>query len=514
MERGRLAERSVSPPRLAAVMLVARLRSLRRFLAAHGFTLFILGPLIIGSGLWIAKGYFHLLRDSLVGLLAGDMSGVFVLSLTLLLSALALPACQREIFPIRAAEGYLDALPIPESARFHVALVACWTRQLPIAAILVVLLAVLSEEASLLALAGWALRILAAFVPLTLIGMSAVQLRVRSAGSGLGVLAGPGVLAGLGVLLITILLLTPAHRLSILLPWWTSATQIRIVLGQALAVPVRFEGEALGLVVTTILLYMLAFGLFWRFRRRDLERARALAWPSPRSRRSPRIKRRPLSKPSPWKRPGMWVQVRRDLVLIARRFSPAVYLVTGLTLVILAGAFLILPGLGFDFEWTRRAVVFASAGAALSQVSLVPLLLKHQLPRFWMEKSSGVDPEEVWGAKLWLARILALPAVMLAGALLWTLPQASANPALIGLALVQLLAVAWVVASTVGYTAFEIAAQPVLGLIFSSLVGMALGGLFVFKASAWWLWGPFYLILASKLAERASRRIRFTEVES
>ncbi len=300
-----------------------------------------------------------------------------------------------------------------------------------------------------------------------------------------------------------------------LLPWRAVAVQLRAVLGEALAVPATVaDGGLAELAATVVAAYLVAGWLFLRYRRRDLERAAAVGWRSRSARRAralPRLaagfRRLPIAR----RESSVATQVGRDLLLVGRRFSPAVVLAAGLALVIEAAVFLVLPGLGFGDPWTRRFAVLGSVAAEVCLVALVPLLLKHQLPRLWLEKTSGVPPEEVWRAKLWLARLLAAPAVVLGGALLWTLPGASGSG--LGAALLQLLAAAWIVASMVGFAAFEIAAQPVLGLLFSSLVGMALAALFVVVPEVWWMWAALYLYLAGKLAARASGRVRFTEVE-
>lgn len=488
-------------PRLALAILRYRLRAQRRALAADAFPILVLGPLIAGGALWVADLYLGLARAGLAALLAsGGRPGVpdggaLGYGAALLLTALALPAAQRELFPVRSPGGYLDALPVPESVRFHVALAACWSRQLPVCGVLLATLYALADGAATAAeLVAWTLRLLAAVVPATLIAMAAAQARVR-----LGTLRSGGgrLLAATAALAGALWLLPPGVRLHLLLPWRATAAQLETVMGEALAVPV--PSSAAALAATVAALYAGAGWLFVRFRRRDLERAEHLF----RSAAAGELRLRLLR----GRRSPLRTQLTRDLLLIGRRFSGAVYLAAALAVLAVAATVLLLPGLDLAPPWPRRLAIIGSLVAVLVLVALVPLLLRHQLPRFWLEKSTGVAPEEIWRVKVWLARVLALPGVVAGAALLGSLPGDGW-----WIAVLQLLAGSWIVASVVGLAAFEIAEHPVLGLAFSALVGLALAALFVLYADVWWLWGTFYVVVAGKLGERASVRVRLLEV--
>ena len=146
----------------------------------------------------------------------------------------------------------------------------------------------------------------------------------------------------------------------------------------------------------------------------------------------------------------------------------------------------------------------------LAIVALVPFLLKHQLPRFWIEKSTGVDLERIWAAKLWTAALLALLPFAAGVVILAAAPDLSSAGKAV--AILQLAAAAWIVTSVLALAVFEIAAQPLLGLLFGSLLGLALAALFIFYPQAWWLWAVGYLWVASQIAGRATRRVRLVEV--
>ena len=160
--------------------------------------------------------------------------------------------------------------------------------------------------------------------------------------------------------------------------------------------------------------------------------------------------------------------------------------------------------------WVERLLVAGPTLSVLALTSLVPFVLAYQLPRFWMEKSTGVALEAVWRSKLLLAALLAVGPLLVGLALIVLLHPG--HPLATAAACLQLIASATVVSSIVGLAVFEIAEQPFMGLTFGALVGLAVAALFVFYPAAWWLWLVVYGYLAAQIAGRASRRVRFTEV--
>jgi hypothetical protein len=294
----------------------------------------------------------------------------------------------------------------------------------------------------------------------------------------------------------------------LLLPWWTPAAQIETLTAAALAAerPATAAGGALGWTTTTLVLYAVAGWLFLTYRRRDLERAATL------SHRSHRRRSTLATLFARWKRTdAVGALLWRDLLQVGRRFSPAVHLAVALSLLCLALTHLILPGLALAPTDRWRLMLVGSVLAVYCGVTLVPLLLKHQLPRLWIEKSTSVEPDALWRAKLGLGLALAVVPTLLAGILLALSDAAPPGGHLVGV--LQLLASSFVLSSLVGLAAFEIAAQPVLGLVFASFVGLALAGLFIFYPVAWWMWLVLYGWAAGKLAERAPRQVRLTAVE-
>jgi hypothetical protein len=202
--------------------------------------------------------------------------------------------------------------------------------------------------------------------------------------------------------------------------------------------------------------------------------------------------------------------VRRDLRLVKRRFSPAVAMALGSAIAIDLAVLLLLLDARLPILWLRRLAVLGGTLAVLAVCALLPFLMRYQLDRFWIERSSGVDFELVWRAKLRTAGWLAAPVFMMGAIVLTALPGHDTT-AILG-AVLQLAAATWVVASVIGLAVFELAEQPVLGLVFSAFVALAVASLFVFYPKAWWLWLIFYVYLAGQIAGRAGRQVRLLEI--
>ncbi len=514
------------------LILRYRLRVLRRWLGAHAFEIFVLAPVIVGGVLWVVDRQLTHLREPLAGFAAGadPAPGSASLALALLLVAAALPATLRELYDHRGASGYLDALPVPPLSRFHATLAVELTRALPPIAVLLLATGALAGEvlppASILA--ERSARLLAALLALALsrvaVALAVVRFRLLARGRWLAL----GAVAALAVVLPH-----PAARLA-LLPWLAPAAQLETVFLDALGVGGAATAWARPwpLALTVLALYLLARVLYLAWHRRDLETANHFS-----SARAGRLIARLLalgaaprtsacgggSRPNPTVPGASWLlqlapgqpaaaQVGRDVALVLRCFSPAVPLAAGLALLLDAAVLAVLADLTLPELWRQRIAVAGLALSVLAVVALVPFLLKHQLPRFWIERSTGVELEQVWRAKLWTATLLAAAPASAGVAILLAAPGLGAVNR--GAAVLQLLAAAWIVTSILGLAVFEIADQPLLGLLFGSLLGLAVAALFIFYPKAWWLWAVLYAWVASQIAGRATRRVRLLEVEA
>jgi hypothetical protein len=188
-------------------------------------------------------------------------------------------------------------------------------------------------------------------------------------------------------------------------------------------------------------------------------------------------------------REALAAQLARDLRLVLRGFSSAVYAAAGVgaLLIVLLVALLLgdvlaegrAEGFG-SLTWlpTALAVKFACVLATAALAALVPVLVAHQEPHLWLERSVGLKGEDAWRAKLYLARVVTAPAAAAAwaaGLLCGAVPAAYALPLLAECAWLW-----WLVSTAAGGLAFEMPAQPGLALILVLCAGLAAGGLTAF----------------------------------
>lgn len=491
-----------------------RWRGFRRHLARQVFGFFVLGPLLVGVALWIVERYLDQAWGTMASYLAGAPGArlqllAYVSSLFFL--AVLLPKTRQELFPQTSPHSCLDILPVTERSHFHNSFLVGTARNLlvPILFLLLIHRVVGPSVADSGSVLLWLLRLIAMAPALALtqilLTLSWVHFgpwhgrRRALAATLMSGLAAVVVAASVGPSSILATL-----RDVLFFPLWLATFQLAAVLSEAFAVAtVPFGGLAdVGWLLGLLFLYQAVWTLYRRWRRADLERAaqREVA------RRT--SMRRALASFLGRLEPGVAALVWRDLLLIVRRFSPAVDVAlaaVGLTFL----ALLSLPRFALGTGWSLRAAQLGGFVATLSLVALVPLLIKHQLPRLWIEKSTGVDLQQVWRAKLWLARLLALPPLLIGGAMLVFLAPSGF---VVGLA--TFWGGGWMIATTIGLASFEIAERPILALIFSASIGLAFASLLIFVPAAWWLWVVAYLVVGSLVADRAARRVRFTEVES
>jgi hypothetical protein len=182
-------------------------------------------------------------------------------------------------------------------------------------------------------------------------------------------------------------------------------------------------------------------------------------------------------------------QLARDLRLVLRGFSSAVYAAWGVSALVVLLLFALLAGgvvplgeaEGFaSATWLPRvvAVKFACVLAAVASAAPLPVLVAHQRPHLWLERAVGVNGEDAWRAKLYLARVLTLPAVVAAwaaGVVCGASPGAYVLPLL-----AECVWLWWIVSTVAGGLAFEMPEQPGLALILVLCAALAAGGLTAF----------------------------------
>ncbi len=496
------------------LILTLRLRAFGRWVQAHSFELFFLGPVIVGGALWVLHRHLDHLRVPISRLVESPTQPyglpiTDILAFCLLLFVLRLPATFRELYSARDGASILDVLPVSSTARFHVSLAAEWAAMLPTFLILLTAAGVLQGRLlpPLTSMPSVSWRLFSALSALAMLRMVTALCAVRWRFAFRGATT---LLAALVLLALGLSSHQPFARL-IFLPWVPPAAQIEALVRSCVASstptteslwnkPLTQAGQLLGL-------YLLTRYLYTRWHRSNLGIARQLS-----NHRQTLGAQHVLSLLHRWlgARP-LAAQITRDLILVARRFSPAVVLAAGIAVTAQGLALSLLLDDNLPMLWRQRLAVSGFSLSVLAMVALVPFLLKHQLPRFWIEKTTGVELEQIWKAKLWTAAVLGLIPAGFGSIVLLMAPNLGATAK--GIALLQLLAATWIITSILGLAVFEIAAQPVLGLIFGSLVASALAALIVFYPHAWWLWLIFHGYAAGQIAGRASRRVQLVEVE-
>jgi hypothetical protein len=211
------------------------------------------------------------------------------------------------------------------------------------------------------------------------------------------------------------------------------------------------------------------------------------------------------------------------LKLTIRGFSSAVYVVTALGLLwplaLLVGLDSNLfpaqdqPASWLDATWLPRvmAVKAACILEACTLAALVPVIVSYELPHLWLERAIGTTGFDVSSAKLWYARLVSLPGVVVAcaaGILSFSLPGYYVAPLV-----VECLLLWWLTSSMIGLFAFELPTRPGLAIVLMATVALAFGAI---AALAW----PAGLLVYGQsmhgLTERARIRARFylmTEAE-
>lgn len=210
-------------------------------------------------------------------------------------------------------------------------------------------------------------------------------------------------------------------------------------------------------------------------------------------------------------------QLARDLQLTRRAFSSAVYVALFLSLlmfVVLSTVLMTgwLPGSAgkvgwFEATWlpavmaVKIVCVLVCAACSIT----VAVLVAYQLPHFWLERATGASGKAMWETKLWYARVVSLPAPLIAwliGVLSGTVPLFYALPLLL-----ECFWLWWLVSTIIGALAFEVPERPELAIVLMISSG-AVFGLFV---TIFWPIGfvPFATNVIRGITERGHRRANF-----
>jgi hypothetical protein len=424
------------------------------------YALLILTPLVLGMTYF---GVGRILRDAAWSPTPFEGFALAALA-TLCLVLLALSRASAEIYHPRRPESVLDALAVSAETHLHAALARRLARTTAAG-----LVAVVARE--LVPDGTWGVTQVAALVLfVALVAAAEVFAALQWIHWGH---RREGAHAALAVLLVA--LAAAAGGALLLL----------VVKQSSLGATERLSALAVGGLLAAAL-YLVARALHGRWRVSDIEYAKRLRERGGRGLDAESLLRR-LKTTAPVK-----AQLARDLRLTLRGFSSAVYAAAGvaaLWLVVLAGLLVsgLLPASSTSPSWldatwipTVLAVKFACVLAAASLASLVPVLVAYQSPHFWLERATGVAGADAWRAKLYYARVLTLPAALLAwavGSLCGAAPVFYVLPLL-----AECVWLWWLVSTLTGALAFETPEQPGLAVIMVVCVTLALGG---FTAFLW-----------------------------
>jgi hypothetical protein len=255
-----------------------------------------------------------------------------------------------------------------------------------------------------------------------------------------------------------------------------------------------FEGRAwlhVGAALIALTAASLAFALHGRWRAGDSEFAKRLSARDTLGSLGERVSRLACRniKGNAGEREATAAQLARDLQLTLRGFSSAVYVAAGVaSLALLLMVALLAGGVIRNGEadgWLSAtwlpgalAVKLACVVSSVALASLVPVLVAHEQPHLWLERSVGVRGEDAWRAKLYAARVLTLPAATLAwlaGVLCGAVPAFYALPLL-----AECVWLWWLVSTLAGGLAYEMPEQPGLALILTACATLGAGGLAAF----------------------------------
>lgn len=438
------------------LIIAASLRDLLRWARQHLYVLLILTPLVGGMTYLTAARAASYLPEGWQPRPAPALTLAAFAACALV--ALNLSRASVRIYHVRAQESFLDAMPAAPSTLLHAALAGVLARTLAGAAVVLLVARPLLGEAEILGAPSiLALALFAALAALCEMFAALEWIHWGRAREARHVLA-------------AIVVLLPSLALA-------GSLALLVVKPSILPAHVHAPLVAAG-ALCVVSLYALTRFLHTRWRVQDIEHAKRIQTAG----------RLSLFKLRAFERVGgraVQSQLACDLQLTLRAFSSAVYVacvVAALSIAALVTALVTdllpreaaAPGF-FEATWSAPvlAVKVACVAACASLVCLLPVLVAHQIPHLWLARSAGTKAGDVWLAKLWYARLVTLPAPVVA----WAAGVATGEvPVFYALPLLaECLWLWWAVSTLCGALAFEVAAEPGLGLVLMAFVSVGVG---------------------------------------
>jgi hypothetical protein len=472
-----------------SLIIGASLRSQLRWAKQHIYTWLILAPLVLGITYMTASRLAENLSTDNFSFLQMAITGA---ALFLSLMGLSLSRASVELYHLRRPAAYFEALPVDANTHLYAALLIRFGRTCVAGVVILVFKVILKES-----IAPGSILPLVLFVALTAMAEVFAALhwihwshkRNRS------------------IAVCVVLFIAWAS--------WSAGQMFALTMKSyemGYGSLFRFFFETTGVIV---LLYIGTYFNHRRMRTSDVEHARRIE----------SAKSFNLLKASAFRRrfnPAVAAQLARDFQLTIRGFSSAVYVIAFIVPLLLAALVAALttdlfPPVGNTSDWLDTmqlpqvsAVKITSSLLAAALASLTPVLVAYELPHLWLERATGASGLDLWQAKISYARLMSLPAPLLAfvvGMIFGRIPIFYLLPLFL-----ECLMLWWAVSSLIGGLSFEMPTRPGLALIIMATVGIGAGlaASFGLLTSAFLPLGVmFYAQVMHGLTDRGRARARY-----
>jgi hypothetical protein len=435
------------------LIIGASLRSQLRWAKQHVYAWLILAPLILSITYMTASRLAENLSTDDFSFTQISMIGT---ALFLCLMGLSLSRASAEIYHLRRPTAYFETLPVDVNTYIHAALLTRLGRTIVTGLVILAIKVILKESI---------------YVTTVLTMLSFVM-----------ILAVTEIFAALQWIHWSYTKDKAMATFSILIIGLTAYNRG----GGLLAITFKPEDVWQGRLMGDVLLTMLWAALLYEqtrkrhrsWRASDVEHARRIEAAKSFNLFSASVFRRRFS-------PGVASQIARDFQLTLRGFSSAVYVIALLVPLLLAALVAalttnLLPPIPNDLGWFDTmqlpqisAVKITCSLIAASLAALTPVLVAYELPHLWLERVTGTSGLDMWQAKIAYARLMSLPAPLLAfllGIIFGRLPMFYIAPLFL-----ECLMLWWAVSSLIGALSFEMPTRPGLALIVMITVGIGAG---------------------------------------
>jgi hypothetical protein len=435
------------------IIIGAALRSQLRWAGQHIYSWLILAPLVLGITYMTAS---RLAENLSTDDFSFTQLSVIGMALFLSLIGLSLSRASAEIYHLRRPAAYFEALPVEPNTHLHAALLTRLGRTLVIGLVIITIKVIFKESIHIAT-------VLTTICLVTLLAVTEIFAALHwihwsytkeKAG------------AAIALFLIA---LTAYSRGG----WLLAMTFKPGEVGQ-----IRLFLEAAVSLLWAAALYAHTHRLHSRWRASDVEHARRIESATSFNLVSAATLRRRFSA-------TVAAQLARDFQLTLRGFSSAVYVIAFLIPLLLAALIAVLttsllPPVAENPGWFETmqlaqisAIKITGSLLTAALAALTPVLVAYELPHLWLERATGTSGLDMWQAKIAYARLMSLPAPLLAfvvGAVFGGLPVFYVAPLFL-----ECLMLWWAVSSLIGALSFEMPTRPGLALIVMITVGIGAG---------------------------------------